>query len=117
MGLTVDLKDLVRNSHAYAVSAGFWPPLGTRSQRDEALQALALVVSEIGEAVEEARLPTFPEAYTSDSGKPEGFASELADIIIRVCDLAGRLEIDLAAAIAEKARYNLSRPWKHGKEA
>lgn len=48
-------------------------------------------------------------------GKPVGFESELADIMIRVGDLAGMLKIDLTRATREKMRYNETRPRKHGK--
>lgn len=46
--------------------------------------------------------------------KPDGFAVELADVVIRVFDLCGYLGIDLGAAIALKHEYNVSRPYKHG---
>lgn len=35
---------------------------------------------------------------------------ELADTVIRVCDLAGGLELDLGGAIAEKLAFNTQRP-------
>lgn len=44
------------------------------------------------------------------------FEDELADIMIRVMDLAGYLNIDLEAHIQAKMRYNLLRPYKHGKK-
>jgi len=40
--------------------------------------------------------------------------SELADIVIRVYDLAGALGIDLDAAIEVKHQYNVGRPYRHG---
>lgn len=46
--------------------------------------------------------------------KPEGIPSELADIIIRVLDTCGWLQIDIAAAIADKMAYNSQRPHRHG---
>jgi NTP pyrophosphatase (non-canonical NTP hydrolase) len=48
-------------------------------------------------------------------GKPEGLPSELADIIIRVGDLAHRLGIDLDSVVELKHAYNVTRPFKHGK--
>jgi len=48
------------------------------------------------------------------SNKPEGIPSELADIVIRVCDMCGWYGIDLEAAIKEKMEYNKNRPYKHG---
>lgn len=35
---------------------------------------------------------------------------ELADAVIRICDLAGALGLDLGGAIAEKLAFNASRP-------
>ena len=39
---------------------------------------------------------------------------EIADIIIRALDLAHFLKVDPARAIALKAEYNESRPFRHG---
>jgi len=41
---------------------------------------------------------------------------ELADIVIRVCDLAGAKGFDLGGAIAEKLEYNRTRK-DHTREA
>ena len=49
-----------------------------------------------------------------EDGKPEGFDSELADVVIRVFDLAEAVGINLGAAIIDKMRYNETRPYKHG---
>lgn len=48
--------------------------------------------------------------------KPEGFAVELADAMIRIADLAFLTGIDLPAAIAIKHQYNVTRPFKHGRK-
>ena len=85
------------------------------------------------EALEEVRAgnrirpgdPT-PAVYYSGGGynataptkcckKPEGYAIELADAVIRIADLCGYMGIDLEAAIREKMAYNATRPHKHGK--
>jgi NTP pyrophosphatase (non-canonical NTP hydrolase) len=47
--------------------------------------------------------------------RPEGFAVELADILIRVGDLCGRFGIDLDEAVRLKMAYNHTRPHRHGK--
>jgi hypothetical protein len=44
------------------------------------------------------------------------FEDELADIIIRVLDLAAFKEIDIASHIRFKMRYNSLREYKHGKK-
>lgn len=46
--------------------------------------------------------------------KPEGVASELADVIIRIFDMCGLYGIDLEAVIKEKMAYNKTRPYRHG---
>lgn len=50
-----------------------------------------------------------------EDGKPEGVPAELADIVIRVFDMAKAYGIDLADAIEEKMAYNMTRPHKHGR--
>lgn len=63
------------------------------------LESLALIASEVGEAVNECR---------GDMPSPE-FGTELADIILRVADLAHWHGIDLAATIANKMAINEER--------
>jgi NTP pyrophosphatase (non-canonical NTP hydrolase) len=41
---------------------------------------------------------------------------ELADAIIRICHLAGRLGIDIDWHVRAKMAYNETRPYKHGKK-
>ena len=63
------------------------------------LESLALVASEVGEAVNECR-----------GEKPsESFGEELADIILRVLDLAIEEDIDIGAEITRKMGINKGR--------
>jgi NTP pyrophosphatase (non-canonical NTP hydrolase) len=64
---------------------------------------LSLIMSEAAEALEWHRM-----------GKTEELPHELADIVIRVMDLAESLKIDLASAIVVKAGFNSTREYKHG---
>lgn len=122
------VTELVQEAHGNAVKHGFWdepPEFGT---------SIALIHSELSEALEEVRAgnrirpgePT-PAVYYSGGGyvatastacakKPEGYAMELADAVIRIADLCGYMEIDLEAVIREKMEYNATRPYKHGKK-
>ncbi|MGN0773559.1 MAG: MazG-like family protein [Candidatus Ventricola sp.] len=45
-----------------------------------------------------------------------GFSEELADVIIMCMSVAGKLGIDIDAAVKRKMEINRQRPWKHGKE-
>ena len=80
-------------------------------------EALMLVVCEASEAMEELR-EYGPEKlrnfWRSDSGKPEGFPVEIADILIRCLDLCGYLNIDIEEAVRQKVAYNRTRPVRHG---
>lgn len=46
----------------------------------------------------------------------EEYVEELADVIIASLSVAGKLGIDIDAAVRRKMEINKSRPWKHGKE-
>lgn len=134
----MDINEMVKKAHENAVNHGFWdPPL-------EFGTAIALIHSELSEALEEERAGN-PDIwfhcneidgrgqcnpsdefdcimYRKESlckyrnRKPEGVAVELADAVIRIADLCGHLGIDLNAAIELKMAYNEGRPYKHGKK-
>ena len=44
------------------------------------------------------------------------FCNEMADVIIAVLIVAGKLGIDIDAAVRRKMEINKGRPWKHGKD-
>ena len=106
---------------------------------DEILSKVMLVVTELSEAVEDARLPGFhpQELYFQvfmapngrltaadffvDQGrhvgpkdKPEGFGVEIADAVIRLLDLADAMRIDLPRLIEMKHQFNKTREFRHG---
>lgn len=82
---------------------------------------LNLIHDELAEAHEELRNGRgMNEQYKNTSpgkeGKPEGVPSELADVVIRVFDLAGEFEIDLAQVISDKLAFNATREKMHGRK-
>lgn len=77
---------------------------------------LCLFHSEVSEALEDLRAGNMELSY-DEKGKPVGFPSELADIIIRVLDTAEWLGIDMDEMLQIKNRYNESRQYKHGNKA
>lgn len=81
--------------------------------RVRALSWLVLIPTEVAEAIEDV-LAGRMTTTIRENGKPEGLGSELADIIIRVCDTAGALSVDLEAELRAKLAYNRTRPHRHG---
>lgn len=117
------ISDLVQDAHRHAADRGFHdtkpPPeaLAAGEGHEWISAKLALIHSEVTEALEVIRDGHSPAArvYEQDRGKPLGFNSELADIVIRVADLAGAVGVDLEHAIKEKLAYNRGRTHRHGK--
>lgn len=104
------VNTLVDMAHENAVKHGFWEspmPFAT---------AIALIHSELSEALEEDRKGMPLVYHNKGSKKPEGVAVELADAVIRIFDLCGHLGVDLEKVLAEKMAYNEGRSYKHGKE-
>jgi NTP pyrophosphatase (non-canonical NTP hydrolase) len=82
---------------------------------DAVLAKVMLVVTELAEAVEEARVDQWIEhRREGDTEKPEGFVTELADAVIRIFHIAGLLGLDLETAIQNKMAYNETRSHRHG---
>ena len=68
-------------------------------------EKLMLIVTEVGEAMEGHR-KLLMDDHLPDRTMLE---VELADVVIRVFDLAGGIGLDIAGAIAAKLQYNATR--------
>jgi NTP pyrophosphatase (non-canonical NTP hydrolase) len=92
------LNELAQICHSIAREKGFW-----EKERNMG-EALMLIVTEIGEAM---------EGYRHQD--QDNFREEIADTFIRLLDLCGGLGLDIETEIAKKCEKNKSRPYKHGK--
>lgn len=128
------INKLAREIHENAKSKGFFD-----SEKNIG-EMLCLIHSEVSEALEADRNDKFCEAtpimlsglaeknygntYHDDDDFQNGFKryvkdtfeDELADVVIRVFDLAAFRGIDLESHIKAKMRYNSMREHKHGKK-
>jgi NTP pyrophosphatase (non-canonical NTP hydrolase) len=107
----IKINDLVLTSHLIAIDKGFWED-ATDAEENELRynnmigNKLMLITSEISECQDALR-----------SGEPASkVAEELADAMIRICDLVGYLGYDIEHVIFEKTERNKTRPRKHGKK-
>lgn len=124
--MRMTINEWAQTVHQNSVDHGFWAN-GKALTVEGVLMKLALIHSEVSEALELAREPGFLPTATWEIGrvlregdappKPEGFGIELADAIIRIMDLAASQGIDLEECIRRKHEYNKSRPIGHGKRA
>lgn len=115
------LRQLQEEIHASNVTAGWWTDLtaipeqadlvrharrGTRLGKAIVAEKLALIHSEVSEAMEGARKNLMDDKLPHR----KMIEVELADAVIRIFDLAGALDLDLAGAIKQKREFNLTRP-------
>lgn len=88
----------------WMAAQGFW-------DYDNFGEKIALIHSEVSEALEAHRKGLESDHLPGFSG----VAEELADAVIRICDLAGRMGVPLGDAIIAKSLFNLTHDHKHGK--
>lgn len=104
----MSLEELIAEAHANAQAKGFWEEANLGEK-------LCLIHSEVSEVLEHYRKGTAHEP----SSKIPAFTNEeeeLADIVLRILDLAGHRKVRLVSAMEAKHAYNVTRPYKHGRK-
>lgn len=121
---TISLRSLQDAAHRMAVEKGWWdlqedPSIDyveTRKRQRSLAEQIALMHSELSEALEEVRQQN-PRPFYLKGDKPEGWAVELADVVIRIMDTCGKYGQDLQGLVELKMKYNETRPHRHGGKA
>ena len=109
-----DIDELKKVIYANAEAKGFWDfeKVTGISLGVVIATKLALVHSELSEALEAIRTKK-----TTDDKLPgfDPLTVEIADTIIRLLDICGRYNLDIAEAILTKHGFNTARERLHGK--
>lgn len=105
---TKSINELVNEAHQNAINKGFYEEPRTFGE------SIALMHSELSEALEDHRNGRGLLEIYYEGEKPCGIPVELADTVIRIFDTCGDLGIDLETAIQIKMDYNATRPIRHG---
>lgn len=94
--------------HNESYNAGWYmnPKTGEPYTHDVVPEKIALIHSEVSEALEGHRKDKMDDKLPH---RPM-IEVELADAIIRILDLGGFLNLDVAGAIIEKMKFNSTRP-------
>lgn len=100
------INQLSKFIHQRNVDAGWWTNLETGEKLDRNVgELLCLVHSEVSEAMEGHRKSLMDDKLPHRTM----FEVELADVFIRIFDIAGAHKLDLSGAIFEKLVYNSKR--------
>ena len=126
-------SEVQRMNHEVSVKHGFWDHVDEQLKALDLLvsskgapyvllnglpylgiqEKLALIHAEVSEALEAVRIGNPPDDKIHEF---TGLEVELADVVIRIMDLAERYKLRVAETILAKGYYNQSRPKMHGKK-
>ena len=110
LSLRIAATKLKVQCHGASRAAGWWtdPSTGEPTQANPMCfaQKLMLTVSELAEAMEGDRKSLMDDKLPHRPMREV----ELADAVIRIFDLAGAYDLDIAGAIVEKMAFNQHRP-------
>ena len=114
-----NLDAVQREAHRVNVANGWWDDRRRimtsgvpGAQANVILACLALVTSEVAEAMEAVR--KHDPATWSDAETKDTLVREMAGAFVRIMDLAEELGLPLAEAIRAEIRANTDRGHKHG---
>ena len=97
---------LTKTCHKQARDGGWWTDLETGKPTERNVgELLCLVHSEVSEAMEGHRKDLMDDKLPHR----KMLEVELADALIRIFDMAGGLNLDVAGALVEKMAYNKQR--------
>ena len=105
MNMKEQINKFVSTCHKASTDAGWWKDTDIHGDHHVVPAKLCLIHSEISEAMEGHRKGLMDDKLPH---RPM-IEVELADAMIRIADLAGKLGLDLGGAVDEKYAYNQHR--------